>query len=127
MPGPGRPFQKGTSGNPGGRPKTLAEVQELARQYGARAIEVLVDIAENENAPPSARIAACNAILDRGWGKPTQMLRAEIKEKRSIRDWSTDELLEMIELERSKEGSDQDCSDPDEDCGEPAGLDDVTH
>jgi len=54
MPGPGRPFQKGISGNPGGRPKTLAEVQELARHYGARAIEVLVDIAENENAPPSA-------------------------------------------------------------------------
>jgi hypothetical protein len=101
------------------------EVQELARQYGARAIEVLVDIAESENAPPSARIAACNAILDRGWGKPTQMLRAEFKPKRSIRDWSTDELLEMIE--RSKEGNDQDCSEPDEDCGDAAASDEVSH
>ena len=37
----------------------------------------------------------------------------EIKPKRSLIDWSTDELLEF--LEASKEASDQDCSEPDGD------------
>jgi hypothetical protein len=28
----GRPFKKGESGNPGGRPKVTAELRELARE-----------------------------------------------------------------------------------------------
>jgi hypothetical protein len=31
-------FPKGKSGNPGGRPKVLGDVQELARQYAPTAI-----------------------------------------------------------------------------------------
>jgi len=40
----GKPFQKGQSGNPGGRPKVVAEVKELAREHTAEAIETLVSI-----------------------------------------------------------------------------------
>jgi hypothetical protein len=72
MPGKGRPFPKGISGNPGGRPKVLGNVQELARQRSPEAIETLVTIMNNEKAPPPARVAAANALLDRGFGKPTQ-------------------------------------------------------
>ncbi len=68
----GRPFQKGQSGNPGGRPKEVAEVRELARTYTTAAIRRLVEIMSDDN--PRAAVAACNAILDRGWGKPTQFL-----------------------------------------------------
>ena len=42
MPGKGRPFPKGMSGNPGGRPKVLGDVQELARQQSPEAINTLV-------------------------------------------------------------------------------------
>ena len=56
----------------GGRPKLLGHVQELARQYATEALKTLVDISRDEKAPPAARVAAANAILDRGYGKPTQ-------------------------------------------------------
>ena len=39
--GRGRPFAKGQSGNPGGRPKENLEVQALARVHTVAAIERL--------------------------------------------------------------------------------------
>ena len=72
MPGKGKPFPKGVSGNPGGRPKVLGDVQELARQKSPQAINTLSNIMHDEKAPPAARVAAANALLDRGYGKPAQ-------------------------------------------------------
>jgi hypothetical protein len=63
----------GRSGNPGGRPGGVAEVRELARSHTAEAIERLVKEMNNGDTS-NARIAAANALLDRGWGKPTQPL-----------------------------------------------------
>ena len=64
-------FCKGISGNPGGRPKVLGEVQELARQYAPAAIVELARLAlkaRNE----TARIAAIRELLDRGYGRTRQ-------------------------------------------------------
>jgi len=58
MPGKGRPFPKGVSGNPGGRPKVLGDVQDLARQKSTEAINILSNIMHDEKAPPAARVAA---------------------------------------------------------------------
>ncbi len=76
---PGVPFPKGKSGNPGGRPKENAEVKELAKAYTAQAIERLAHWMQSDNA--KASVAAANALLDRGWGKPAQALTGPDGEK----------------------------------------------
>jgi hypothetical protein len=67
-------FVKGQSGNPGGRPKVLAGVRGLAQEQTAQSIRVLVTIRDDEWAPHAARIAAAREILDRAYGKPTQLV-----------------------------------------------------
>jgi hypothetical protein len=73
----GKPFQKGQSGNPGGRPKVVAEVKELARAHTGEAIKTLVSIMTDPKAAPAARVSAANALLDRGYGKPPQHISGE--------------------------------------------------
>ena len=68
-------FKAGKSGNPFGRPKALIEVRDLARKQTAKAIEALVDIMTAGKSEP-ARVNAAQALLDRGWGKPTQAIEA---------------------------------------------------
>jgi hypothetical protein len=66
------PFQKGQSGNPGGKPKAIVEVMAVAQANSALAISTLAEIARNKKQPAAARVAASVAILDRGWGRPMQ-------------------------------------------------------
>ena len=82
----GRPFTKGQSGNPGGRPirprtieqhKLEHDVRTFARERGAEAIDKLVAIMRGwfrveidmkpveMLVPPMAQLAAANALLDR--------------------------------------------------------------
>lgn len=65
-------FEKGKSGNPGGRPKAIATVQELARKHTEANITVLAEIRDNPAASEASRVAAAQALLDRAWGKPQQ-------------------------------------------------------
>ena len=51
----GRPFQRGTSGNPGGRPRAAHNIQELARKHAPEALDVLVQIMLNEKAPGAVK------------------------------------------------------------------------
>jgi hypothetical protein len=74
-------FKKGVSGNPGGRPKVVGHVQELARTYTTEAIEALVGVMRDVGAPPAARVTASTAILDRGYGRPAQTIDANLQRK----------------------------------------------
>ncbi len=64
------PFEKGKSGNPGGRPKEVAEVRELAKKHGPAAIKRLAKLMTSEN--ERTAVAACEAVLNRGYGRPPQ-------------------------------------------------------
>ncbi len=70
-------FQKGQSGNPGGRPKALVDLKALARTHTREAIDTLVQIMSGPKIAPAARVQAASALLDRGYGKPTQHVAGE--------------------------------------------------
>jgi hypothetical protein len=72
-----RPFQPGQSGNPRGRPKRDYDVAELARQHTAEAIETLAEVMRDRDSPPSARVSAAVAMLDRGYGRAPQSLNVQ--------------------------------------------------
>src|SRR5262245_34970080 len=104
----GKPFQKGQSGNPGGRPKEIAEVKELAREHMPAAIEALVSIMNNPKASDAARVSAATALLDRGYGKPQQHIDTEIcsyvvrlpTPYDSAEEWEAAVKLEMAKKQR---------------------------
>lgn len=51
--------------------KAPVDIRSLARSYTEMAIQTLAGIAQNGE-QESARVRAAEALLDRGWGKPTQ-------------------------------------------------------
>ena len=55
-------------------PKTLTDIRSLARSYAPKAIQVLGGIMSEPRAPYDARIRAASVLLDRGFGKPTQLI-----------------------------------------------------
>jgi hypothetical protein len=57
--------------------RTLTEIKSLARTQTKQAINTLLKIMLNEEAPAAARVSAAVAILDRGWGKPVQPVANE--------------------------------------------------
>lgn len=65
----------GAGRKPGSKDKATVEqagtLSELARAHTGAALSVLVQVAQSSESD-AARVSAANAILDRGYGKPTQ-------------------------------------------------------
>jgi hypothetical protein len=69
---PGRPFPKGVSGNPKGRPKTPKEFKELCFNEGApKAFACLIRELENDG---KDRVRASEILMAYGIGKPKQSI-----------------------------------------------------
>jgi hypothetical protein len=90
------------SPNPGGRPKELGDVRELAKAHSAAAIETLAEIMRDKDAPPAARTAAATALLDRGFGRPAQSVEGRVEVQHSVSDAAAEVLRGLAERAKQR-------------------------
>ena len=75
----GRPFPKGKSPNPCGRPKRTPEeikLEEACRAKTAEALAVVLDVMDNGSSD-RVRLQAAAFIIERGWGKARERIEVE--------------------------------------------------
>jgi hypothetical protein len=90
-------FQKGVSGNPGGRPAMNPEVREALEAASERAARRLVELVDSDD--PRVALMASNSVLDRLYGKPAQTVDAKV-ETTSIQEAHLRALQEINERRR---------------------------
>jgi len=91
-------WKPGHSGNPGGRPRVVEAVRDIARESTTLAVETLRQICADAEAPHAARVSAASALLDRGWGRPMQGHAVmAVTQQRSLVEMSDAELLQLIQ------------------------------
>jgi hypothetical protein len=106
----GKPFEKGKSGNPAGRPKGIKYLSEAYRVWLARpsgrdpgrtnadlVAEVIVNEAINGN------IIAAKELADRTEGKPRQAIDLSVDErKRRLVEQAVEEMMRECEMDRDQ-------------------------
>lgn len=105
---PGRPFPKGVSGNPRGKPPLTPEARE-ARALQRRAIasvrdemarhldlacDAILELATNPGVPEATRLAAAKEIIDRVEGRTVAKGELKVEDNRASTVVSADMLRE---------------------------------
>jgi hypothetical protein len=83
-------FKKGQSGNPGGlKTRHIGDLSREARRYAQLGLSTLVKICRKGT--ERNQLAAARELLDRGYGRPVQMVDASIVRKK-LSEMSPDEI-----------------------------------
>lgn len=99
------PFQKGQSGNPGGRAQRVTSdgrtLKQICRDHTDKAIAVLVEVLESGS--ENAKMTAAKEMLDRGWGRATQPISGDddappVSHTMDFGKLSTEALREIAQL-----------------------------
>ena len=57
--------------------KATSSIRDIARGYTEEAILTLAEVMRGQEQPAPARVSAANALLDRGYGKPSTVIGDE--------------------------------------------------
>lgn len=96
-------FQKGQSGNPGGRPKTVALVRNGCSKLLPRSLARLALLLESED--EKVALAAVKEVNDRAVGRASVALEVEIAELAKIK---ADTAVALAKLKLLEAGHDPD-------------------
>ena len=89
-----KPFKKGQSGNPNGRPKKLPELDKLLADVlgeekdGVEAVKVILMALRAKAAKGDVR--AAEVLFDRAYGKAKQTMDVSVS-KKNLPDWINEE------------------------------------
>jgi len=98
-------WQKGQSGNPGGRLKVPREVTEMFRSLTDDSVAVLHNLMMSPSTADAVRAGIANSFLDRGWGRATQSV--DVSVAKSVVDVTDEELMAIIKAAEASEAAEQ--------------------
>lgn len=87
----GKPFKKGQSGNPGGRPSVVRHIRELAQSHGEEAFRRVLELMRSED--ERVALTASQEVLNRAYGKPTQHIETK---RTQVTELPDDELARLL-------------------------------
>ena len=103
----GRPFPKGVSGNPGGRPRGLASYVREKTCDGTEIVDLMVSVMRGETvdgAKPRLRdrMDAATWLSDRGFGRPVNQVESRsnsLSLEMTMSELTSEDLMTIIEAQ----------------------------